>query len=125
MTGTITYRKTQRGEWVACGSPAAMRAGCQVAVTRKDGSTETRLVKSTGKAFGTPEGPRCYGYLAPRAGQAPRSPGTAGECQVCGGRPHKCDECGERWPVTAARDLSGLAGCACATCARSGALSFA
>jgi hypothetical protein len=63
---TITYRKTQQGEWVAYGPAAVMRKGA-VTVTKKDGSIKTEHVGRLGKTFTVAGVPMVYGYLEQRS----------------------------------------------------------
>ena len=121
-TATIRYRKTSKGEWVAFGPASALRIG-SVTVTKSDGTTKTEYVEKLGKTFQAGGTDCCYGYLRKTA--ASHAPAGARKCRACGGNAHKCDECGERWPVTEAVDMSGLGGCVCGICDRSGGLSFA
>lgn len=123
-TATITYRKTGKGEWVAFGPAAAMRTG-SITVTKKDGSSKTEHIESLGRTFLAGGQDCCYGYLRKTAPAASHAPAAARKCRSCGDKLHKCDACGERWPVTQATDMSGLGGCVCGICDRSGGMSFA
>jgi hypothetical protein len=116
----ITYRKTRQGEWVAFGPVSAMpdlRNTSLIDVTRKDGGTDRWYVTRLGREFSAGGVPHVYAYLDRKVGKLGSSAG--------GIRGAMCDECGERRAVTTGRDMSGIPGRVCGTCARGGALSFA
>jgi len=66
-TGTapaVTYRKTQNGQWVACGPASIVRPGATITVTKRDGTTKTETIAATGREFDR-DGVTCvYGYLS-------------------------------------------------------------
>lgn len=65
----ITYRKTRTGEWVAFGPADQIAAGREVTVSKRDGSTKTELVASTGKTFQVDGQAMRYGYLDRETGR--------------------------------------------------------
>lgn len=78
MTGQISYRKTQKGEWVVMGSASQITAGTTVKVSKKDGSSKTEFIAKVGNPFSTAQGQMVYGYLAPRQQRTGR-----GYCDEC------------------------------------------
>ena len=66
MTGQISYRKTQKGEWVVMGPASQITAGTTVKVSKKDGSSKTEFIAKVGNPFSTAQGQMVYGYVAPR-----------------------------------------------------------
>lgn len=64
MTTQITYRRTRQGEWVAYGPAEAVAADTVVTISRKDGTTSRRYVKSAGRIFIVDGAEMVYGYLA-------------------------------------------------------------
>lgn len=73
----ITYRKTQRGDWVAFGPQRELKVG-PVTVTKKDGTTKQEVVTGLGQPFDVKGVPHVYGYLKPKAGQG------GAVCAECG-----------------------------------------
>jgi|GEM_PF-3236422 len=136
----ITYRRTQRGEWVAFGPASAIRAGTTVTVTKASGETKNERIASAGRPFTANGQQMVYGYLDKNTSVS--QAGTTWQAAAAQDRRNAekwfgsassssrssrpmCDECGERRAVTTATDMSGLTGDVCGICARSGALSFA
>ncbi len=66
MTGQISYRRTQRGDWVVMGPVSQVQPRSNVTVTKKDGSTKVEFITKVGSPFSTAQGQMVYGYLAPR-----------------------------------------------------------
>ena len=94
VTTTCSYRKTTNGTWVVCGPTSVVRPGATVTVTKKDGTTKTETIATTGKPFGD----QVYGYPV----AATRSTGSYsrrsscphdGDCWTFMG-PAACRECG-------------------------------
>lgn len=111
-----TFRKTREGEWAIIGDAvelnAALKAGKQVEVTKKNGEASLVTLRAVSKAFG--DG-LAYGYLA--------SDGKRGGHRSGG----SCDNCGRHSnSLVNAYDLSGIPGRVCYSCNRDRyALSFA
>lgn len=63
----VTFRKTRNGEWVAFGPAALIIGACErgeeIVITKKNGSTVTRHVFSTGNTFNVDGVEMVYGYL--------------------------------------------------------------
>jgi hypothetical protein len=107
MTATITFKKTQRGEWAVCGPVSAVREGTEVTVTKRSGDTKRVYIERTGREFQVDGKAMVYGYIAPSAPKAPNA-----------GRGGICDECGKpRRNLSACVDSSGIGGMCCPRCA--------
>ena len=99
MAATVTYRKTQQGEWVAYGPATAVRVGA-VTVTKRDGSIKTEQVERVGKTFTAGGIPMVYGYLAKTAASRPARSAARNRWQGS----YSCDDC--QW-VEDAGDANG------------------
>ncbi len=72
-SGSITWRKTQSGQWAVCGPAEQIRPGATVVVAKRSGGTSTVEIESVGKTFDRDGVPSRYGYPAERS-----SGGSAG-----------------------------------------------
>lgn len=97
-----TYSKTQKGEWVVCGSPAEIKAGASVTVSKRDGSTKVEQIVSVGNPFERNGQRVVYGYIAqrqptpaPASRPTPRSSNRRYECPECGDYVYSGSRCWE------------------------------
>jgi hypothetical protein len=63
MTETITFKKTQRGEWAVCGPVSAVREGTEVTVTKRSGDTKRVYIERIGRQFQADGQAMVYGYI--------------------------------------------------------------
>ena len=91
-TQRVTYRRTQRGEWVVYGPADIIRPLRDVEVTTRDGRTRIEPIASVGKTFLVDGVKMCYGYIDQDARRALRV-----QRQQPSQRPHtrrsRCDTC--------------------------------
>ncbi len=94
------YRRTGSGAWAVYGPVLLVKAGQEVTVYKKDGSTSTEMVDRVGKPFDVDGTAMIYGYPRPRASWSKASRRRAG------GTPRSCDDC--QW-IEDAGDAQGCA----------------
>jgi hypothetical protein len=101
----VTFKKTKKGEWVACGPESEVRVG-PVSITKRDGAVKHENVVSLGKPFSVEGKTMVYGYLAPSSSSSSSSSNGNGRSSN-----DKCRECGG--PLVSAphhRAMGGLCG---------------
>jgi hypothetical protein len=108
MTATITFRKTQRGEWAVCGPVSAVREGTEVTVTKRSGDTKRVYIERVGRQFQRDGKAMVYGYIGSDRNVETTSTGRGGIC----------DECDQpRRNLRPCVDSSGIGGMCCPRCA--------